>query len=542
MTVYSEEQLPIPVGRGLDIYNHPANVEDGYTIELENMIAYGDRLVSRKGLQPPTAFDSRQSYANHGYNDYYSKLPSGLLSSWPIAMYGNSSHCTAIRSFNRASPAATDYSSPGVTEFSGISGFKAACTYLDRFYILSNSGVDYLTSWNWSAGTVTKTNVQGSPLTNAEGLFVFKDRMWAWSGDKLYYTDVPSTPGSYPETWDSAANFVVVGAAEGTPLIYRALPIRNRILIFTSHGLFTLNAAGTPASWTLSLVDNRISANHHNCATELDGLVYFIDINGVWATDGFEVKNISSSIEPIFETAPDDLYYYYKLVPFNQGILIARQTIAIEGSYPGAATRVLSECKLYFTRVDFIAWTEFTVGTINQPMDLLAGWNDIESHDSFFGENYLVLAHGVSTVGVPNDGTSQLLKYTGYQDKLRQQSASEQTSAVSGYYKTKIIRGQLFEQKRAKYAYINLSGATSLPDNWNIWYQWKTEKISPTVVNVTTAVGALQESMQKIKADFYFRHFQISVGFTLDSGITEYTFLGAGLILHTHRREPRRES
>lgn len=540
MTVYSEETVLIPVGLGLDSYHHPANLEDGFCSVLENMTADGQRLETRKGLQPPGSFDTRQNFNNIGFNNYYTRIPNSSTEDWPVGIYGTNATTIMIRQFDRDNPAGTDTAN-GIQEFSTISNFRGACSYLDRIYVNSNSGVDHLSSFNWSAGTVTKTNIASAPAST-RGLFVFKDRMWCWDDTKIYFTDVPASPGAYPETWGS--NFIVIGAGTGLGKIWSIIPVGTSLFVFTGSGLFTVAVIGSPANWVVRTIDKTVQVNHQSCAYEHQGFIYFIDIEGVKVTDGSEVKTISESIKDLFQIASDTLYYLYKLVPFEDGIIICRQTVAVEGSYPSAANRFISDAKIYYTRLDFIAWSEWTFDTTTQPGDILAGFAKMETKDLWQASSYLVLAHGTSTVAVPNDLTSQLLRYTGYQDKLHPQSAAEQTAAVSSTFTSKVIRGELFKNKRAKYAYLNFTAdAASLPDTFNVSYSWDTEALSSTSSGtITDSITNIKDSLVKIKADFQWRHCLLTVTSTLDAGISKYTFLGAGLINMTHRKEVRRES
>ena len=75
MTVYSEETLPIAVGLGIDSYNHPANIADGFCTSIHNFLAKKDRLVTRKGFSPPNATDTRGALNTMGLENRYTKLP-----------------------------------------------------------------------------------------------------------------------------------------------------------------------------------------------------------------------------------------------------------------------------------------------------------------------------------------------------------------------------------------------------------------------------------------------------------------------------------
>jgi len=542
MTVYSEETLPIPVGLGIDSYNHPANIVDGFCTSVKNFVANKDRLITRKGFQPPNSVDTRGSYPDIGLNNRYTQLPNSSDASIPVAMWtacnpSNFSTTWALRQFDRDNPASSD-SNPGLASFANISNFAGACLYLDKFYCLDSGGVEILSNWNWALGTVTKVAVPNTYNCRG-GLFVFKDRLWSWDDTKIYYTLPPNAPGAYPESWDMNGQFIVIGANAGLGKIQKVIPVGTKLFVFTGSGLYNISILGSPENWVVRSMDASVKVNHANCAIEDKGLIYFIDSRGVWVTNQDEVKDISDKIQDIFQEQLPNVYFMWKMVPFAEGIIICRTKLLVSG-----ANHITSEARMFYTRLDFIAWTEITFGTTTQPGDLLAGFSNLETHVKWAPNNYIVIAHGNSTNPIFNNLTTQLFIYDGYQDKLTKLAASEEVSPVKSTYTSKIIRGQMLDEKRGKYGYINFSASGNPGDDIDIDYQWDTEQeVARQVDNISTYdVISAKEGLIKIKGPEFFRHLQFNLATTLSSAIDEYSILGSALVLHTHRKTPRTDS
>lgn len=547
MTVYSEETLPIAVGLGIDSYNHPANIADGFCTSIHNFVAKKDRLITRKGFQPYIPIDTRTDYSEssditHGLNCFYSKIPNSRQFNWPIAMWGTGSDTWMMRQFPRVDPANIS-TSASVVKLVTTGSFKGACTYLDRFYINSeSSGIDHVNVFDWDLGTATLVNVIGPVFGNSvKGLFVFKDRMWCWNDTKIFYTDPPNAPGEFPEVWDPNGKFIVIGAGSGLGEIQSVIPVGTKLFVFTSSGLYNISVLGSPENWVVRLMDATIQVNHHNCAFEDKGLIYFVDTRGVWVTNQDQIKLISQPIQDVFNTGTaEETYYLWKLFPFDDGILICRQKTISHGTSPLATLSTLSEARIFYSRLDFIAWTEFTFDTVSQPGDILGAFSNIESGFNWNKTNYLVLVHGNSSPTSVNPLTGQLLTYIGYQDKLRKLSASEEAINVRSFYTSKVLRGQMLAEKRGKYAYINFSAAGNPGDDIDIDYQWDTEQEVARMADSLSVYDIIsaKEGLIKIKGPEFFRNLQFNLTATLSSAIQEYTILGSALVLHTDRKTP----
>lgn len=540
MTVYSEETLEIPVGLGLDSFNHPAHISEGFCTQVDNFIAYGDRLVTRKGFKPPTGM-SGLTFTHFNTNGvWYTQFPQIEDLDLPAAMWGGGSGSSvfALRQFKRGDAAAAAAATGnGYAEFSAENTFRGGVVYLDTVYLNINGNIEKVSSINWSAQTITSTVVSGAP-TATVGLFSFKDRLWTWDLYKIYFTDVPASAGGLPETWSTSDNFLTVTSNAGMGIIYSVIPLDTKLFCFTSNGIYTVSVIGsTPAQWVIRLLDGSHKVNTRSCSYEYRGLIFFVDQNGVWVTDGSTIKNISRDVEDFFKTpASDDTFHYFKLTPFENGILVCRNTTF----HSSGSTYIQTDAEIMFTRLDNIAWSKFTFPNhTKQPGDIIGSFDRLET----FGKaptSYLVMASGTSDTGTPASITAEILEYTGFQDNI----ASEGLQDVKATFRTRLLRPNLFKSIRAKYGYLNYSSTgTDDTSALELTYSWDTEETaSISSRSETASIEDDEEGVLKLKANFYFRHVIGQFVATLSSAIQEYTFLRVGLILHTGRNEPRLQS
>jgi len=539
-TIYSEETLPLPVGLGIDSYNHPVNIADGFCTEIKNFVARKDRLVSRQGFAPPDATDTREAF-DVDYQ-YYARLPQ-FTPEMPTAIWSSGASTWMIKQFDPIDPAALTVGISGIKEFAAISFFTGACAYLDRVYILDETGINYITAIDWSAGTLTKNLVTStiSATNNVRGLFNFKERIWAWDSTKIYYTDAPTSPGAYPETWDVNGKFIVVNAGTGMGHIYQVIPVGTKLFIFTATGLYNVSILGSPANWVVRLIDTNVQVNTNHCAYEVQGMMYFVDTRGVWVTNGDEIHLLSNSIQDAFREDPGaNRYFKWKLTPFEDGFLICREKIGVAGGtliYTG-------EGRLWYTELEFIAWTEFTFTNANEgPVCLIGSFAHMETHLIWPKSSYIVLAHGVSP---DSPFTVHLLKYGGYQDVLRKLGAAASTTSVISDFLTKIYRGTMLDEKNGKMAYVNFSCESSDDDDvlTDVFsYQWYTENEQEALTTINTVtLQNTKECLVPIFGPEYFRHIQLYFKATLSTDMSQVTVLGAVLVIDTHRKTARGDS
>lgn len=539
--IYGEESIPIPVGRGIDSYNHTANLEDGFCSSVKNFIAKGDRLVTRRGFIPPLNIDTRSTYPTNGHDVWYTRLPDVTQETWPVAIWGVGADTWMIRQFDRDAPGSTS-GDLSIVKFGSIQHFRGAVAYLDKIYVLDDSGLNVDTAWNWSAGSVTETLITAD-LAGKRGLFVFKDRLWCWDDNKIYYTDAPTSPGAYPETWDVNGKFIHIGAGTGLGKIHSIIPIGTKLFIFTNTGFYNVSVLGSPANWVTRLVDATVAVNHQSCAYENKGFIYFVDTRGVWVTNQDEVKLISEPIQDNFDTGIlEETYYEWKLVPFDDGILVCKTKTVLDGIFPAGTQKTTTEAKLFYSKLDNISWTEFVFFQADtQPADIIAGFSNMEMAHIWGKANYIVLAHGVAVDPTFGTITAECLVYSGYQDILRKIGAATETDPVACSYLSKTIRGKMLDEKRSLLGYINFSTpSNAIGQAVNLYYNWMTESdTARNDANIAPAVVDWNEGIIRISGPEFFRNVRFELEIVLSNAIQEYTILGSAIDVQSHRKTGR---
>jgi hypothetical protein len=548
MAVYSEESVKIPVGMGLDTYNHPARLEPGFSVVATNVVAKQDRLVTRYAFIPPfdvisvegdltigDPIDTRSDYAGTGEKDFYSQIAAGINPDYPIAIWAQGEKTWAIRQFDTDNPSSTVYDEAYIADFSSdLSNFRGACTYLDRIYVNANGIISRCTAWGWEPGDVTKTTMNTDGPTNSRGLFVFKDRMWTWEDDKIWYTDVPASPGAYAEVWGDT-NFITIGSGTGLGKIQSIIPVGTSLFVFTESGLYTVAIIGSPINWVVRLIDQTVCVDSPNCAYHYKGLVFFIDRRGVWVTEGGTVKSISEKIKNIFNdnTISIEATIRHKLVPLHDGILICRSLLGRNGTFLGAS--------LYFTPLDYIAWTKFELSTsISQASlrNLIAGFTNIETHKLWGANNFVVLVHDSTSDG--STPTAELKWYIPYPTDVFQNSGAPNASEASvvSTVRTGISTHRELEDKRSLYGYLNIDAMESSED-LNISYRWITEHQTTSQELIDSELINTRSAQIKIEGPDIWRQIQLEVVMTSSDEVYQYSLLGASLETQSHRKTPR---
>lgn len=542
MTVYSEENLPFAFGQGLDLYNHPARLAPGYSVEAKNFIAKGDRLDSRPSLIPPIDYSSYS--VSSGYIDttsassnlYYSHLPDSEDVGFPVGIWaGPSDQFWAIRGYETNSP---DYALPWVRSFTHSNGqFYGACLYLDKLYMNLGGKIYEASAFNWTAGTLTLTLVPDTTgFTNPRGLIVFKDRMWTWDGKKIFYTEVPTAPGLYPTDWDTG-NFTVLGAGAGMGVIHNIIPMGTSLFVFTSNGLYSISVIGSPINWVHRTIDSAVRVNTYNCAFEYQGLIFFVDVRGVWATDGTRPREISKNIRPVFEFGIDPTRYKFSIVRLADGILFSKSF------YGGGSELPISQAKVYYTEIENILWTEWDTETVTDIQGVIGGFAHISTYQQFSPNSYVVLLQGDGAAGLSFVGELKLVSYDSPQDIFIVNfgaGAVADAAFIKAEAVSQINVFRLLEDKRGTYGYLNIS--TDQTDvATNIAYRWNTNHADSAVTGtVVSPVGA--EGLVKITGPGMFRHLQLELDMTTTATVSKYSLLGVSMNIQSHRKTPDRAS
>jgi hypothetical protein len=544
MSVYSEESYELKYGAGLNIYDPAVLLADGESPYLTNVICYGDRIETRLGFKRISdadlggdVIDEFAGYRGQFDSNYF-RIPTVSEDSFPVALFNVNGSTYGIRQFVDD---LTGVAGDSRSAFASIANLTGATLYLDRLFLNCNAGLGYTTAAaiDWFAHTMTFTAAGGTPPSNTRGLFTFKDRLWCWDDNKIWYTDAPSSPGDYPNTW-AATNFLVVNAGTGMGKIFSVIPAGTKLYVFTATGLYNVSVLGSPENWVVRLQDGKVQVNTNSCAIEYQGYIYFVDSNGVFVTDGASTKCISKPIQPIFDqNAGTNHIFLFKIFPFETGFIILRMDVRKISS---GNNTVDANGRMFYTEFEDVAWSEWTISSQYATVtDIHAAFPRMETYDRWHPQSYLVMSH---STGSGNEMAAQLYVYEGWEDYAENVDASYDTQqGVECYISSKVERGQRNVMKRGKEAYINmlLSFATGqLPD---INYYWYTD--DPDNAPSGTIATALQletrDVAYSIPGPEYFKNIQLDLEVTLTTGVRSITFFGASILVHTGRNDPRRE-
>lgn len=254
------------------------------------------------------------------------------------------------------------YSTFQYTAFAQTYQPRTHLLYKDRIYAANSAGSWYrITGWGAFTALVptalTETLLPGANnngMSNLTGQFVFKDRLFCYRDNRVWYTDV-ATAGGYPETWDSTLNFFDLPSA-GSPAIWNAFIINNLVYLFTEDGVYTLQVYGTPDNWVVRKLRDDIVIYHHYAACVNNGVIYFANYGGVFAFNGDQLVEIGQPLSYLFQNF--STFTGYGVSSFADGITLTIQKY--QDGLPTFSKYVLSSSSVYY--FDGEVWSEFQIG------------------------------------------------------------------------------------------------------------------------------------------------------------------------------------
>lgn len=521
MAVYSEERPQIRIGNGLYTAELSSSIPDGYVPEAYNLIATGETLENRQGFIQ-TSIDYGSLAASFGYYRRFYELvqfdPTKPALAWPDGT--NIHFIRSSHGFTSGIPSGDGYMVVNPASGAVIS----LAQYRDRTYFSTETAVYAITAYNWSTDSITFGAVASSPA-NIQGLFSYKDRLWGFFEDKLYFTEVVSLSAAYPETWNSTTNFVPFRSDRGTGAIVSVVPLGNRLIIFTTVGAFTLLVEGTPASWIKKTLDVKSTSTRQGCAFEAQGIVYYVNTSGVFATNGLSTAKISGTIDDKF--VQPDISLRHGLFYLDDGILLVISKIFKDGS--GTSYLDSTNCRLFYSKLDPVAWTEWGIeGTEDYP-STFGSYNisevtgvaaNMNTFLSLSPITLLLLSTSRSTVASPKNSALQLVIYDGYQNSLKRHDDSSFLTISEPVKLNMITRfsdaGSVVQEKQLEYGYLE---AYTSDANHEFYVKWVTDS-DPSYRDVThiqlPSVGDAV-NLLKFPGRFKFRRTAVIVASQLQS-------------------------
>lgn len=237
-------------------------------------------------------------------------------------------------------------------------------------------------------------------------IVVFKNRGWVINSFGAYMGDIATTAGFETKVWYSEpgnlGNFGGAGAPNNFNLDFAdgdftsAMVVFNdQLLCFKTRKTFIVSADGQPSDWQQRLVSDRIGCVGRGTVKVINGIVYFLSMDGVMRTDGTTFENISG---PIADFLRQHSYYV------NPGYILDKYASYWDQKYilwlPDAARGLCDTALVYDLRTEGWSRWVFTGGVTpfgeavwdeHSPSTLFIGsWNSNRIYQmgvSYFTDN-----------------------------------------------------------------------------------------------------------------------------------------------------------
>jgi len=555
--IQGEEYFRVLLGQGMYTAELPSNIPDGFSAICYNVVATGDSLENRMGIRQSSIDFKVFDYAagsgkspdtektNILYqlnpNIYNSDAPAFAWGSWgesvPDAV-SNGPHLNLIRSHGAANPGDGYIRVPMPASINGI------CQYLDTVYFLIHSlGVYKITAIDWVADTVTYAQIPSSAGAIFHGLFPFKDRLWAYQNQWLYFTDIAPS-GGYPETWAFTTNRIPFVGASGIGAIKKVVPLGNKLIVFTSAGLFTLLVEGSPQSWILRQLDSESICTTSQCAFESKNIVYYVNTQGVWATNGLQCTKLSSVIEDQWFLAKGTRVHTINSYEDGMIVSIGKLLSSDANKYDSKA------CRTFYSKLDPISWTEWNVMTADSYDDENFAGYRIASIQSvtrkiptFLNPDPTVFMMAYitnSTEADPKNAVLQLLIFDGGKDQYWTNTGAGEQRQVSILLKTKYIDGgNPYNLKQCKRGLVELFTSDSqhkFRTSWDIDASVGESTMVRTIINQDYTVGVGSNLIQ-IPSLFHYRRCALMLMADLQSDESQIKIKDIAVVQNTERSE-----
>lgn len=535
---YGEEYSRIPLGQGMYTSELASNIPDGFSPKAFNLVATGDSLENRSGIRlPSVTFDAvHGTYVDSNLDlTFHSTLSDSATLVW----------CT------EASPARIAFlrAAGGVVGGDGYMEIPfgnppiGVTSYGNFIYysIADGNRIYKITALNWATDSITSATIpSAAAMPELYNIFAFKDRIWAINGDRLYYTNIAAL-GGLPETWVTT-NYIPVRGHKGGSRIVQVVPLGNKLIIFTETGSYTLMVQGEPASWILRVLDITSNSTKPRNAFESKGIVYYVNTNGVWGTNGSSIAKLSGPIEDQFFLAKG--FRKHSLCSYEDGMILSITKLFDDGKIDAFNSRI------FYSKTDPVGWTEWNI-------------NDGEdTNTNAFGNNRIVHVQSVSDkirsfinldpvvyaiVGVTDSVEAshqntryQLVIFDGGENNLRNRAASVVTTPVSCYLKTKYMDcGNPYRNKQAKEGLLELYTSDQRHSFTTSWDMDATTGGSTEVTRTTNNNFTVGQSSNLIRvpAGFWFRRCALSLKSNLQSNTSQFKIKDFAIRLDTGRSE-----
>lgn len=555
--VQGEEYYKALIGQGMYTSEIASNIPDGYSAVCYNMVATGDSLENRSGVRRSSVdwkvFENAMGGSNPDSEkiNVISMLNNNIYdSNRPAFAWG--AHGLQVPTEVNSGPSLNIVRSYGAAATGD--GFLSIATpalplgitqYQDRTYFtMQGQGVHYISNINWEADTITYTSVPSSAGGTFHGLFTFKDRLWAYQEQLLYFTDIAPT-GGYPDVWAFAVNRIPFIGPSGVGRIKKVIPIGNKLVVFTSAGLFTLLVEGAPQSWILRQLDSESISTTSQCAFESKNIIYYVNTQGVWATNGLACTKLSAVIEDQWFLAKGTRSH--TINSYEDGMIVSIAKLVTGNTVYYDAPN----CRTFYSKLDPVGWTEWNFGVWTDPKEeippvqqrLCQVQSTSKKVPTYLNPDptvYMLAYVADSRQSAPSNAVLQLLIFDGGKDIFVDKTNTVQEYPVGIKLKTKYIDGgNAYNLKQCKRGLVEIYTSDAqhkFQTSWDI----DASIGSGTHVRVTNnqdfTVG-VGSNLVQIPSQFHYRRCALDLTADLQSDTSQIKIKDIALVQNTERAE-----
>lgn len=167
--------------------------------------------------------------------------------------------------------------------------------YTDKFYMVRRGGT--VLEWNGAAITAIANSPSGTfCMVFKDRLFVIDTLATGAASSRLYFSNALNLSST---GWP-ATNYVGVQEGDGDRLVCLA-QVSDYLLVFKARGIWNLFVQGADTlSWILRPFRRDTGCVSRFSVVSREGVVFFCGVDGIYTTDGTDVKKISAAVENFF--------------------------------------------------------------------------------------------------------------------------------------------------------------------------------------------------------------------------------------------------
>jgi hypothetical protein len=214
-------------------------------------------------------------------------------------------------------------------------------SYRDRYYACNQAKTEIYRVSDFNTASFSPPNLTTTLLFTISGvtkIFTYGDRLFALAGNKIYFTDLASV-GGYPEVW-STTNVIEMPSSRGGGPLVTAVPVNNKVYLFTQAGVYVFYPNGDPTNWSLQFMTDQIRASGEFGVCLTQNSLIVTDRTAIYAFSENGSTKIDYPISDLFAT-----YNSAAVFPFENGFILVVTKFFSSG---GLWTFAASNTKVYY--------------------------------------------------------------------------------------------------------------------------------------------------------------------------------------------------